>query len=91
MHSGPITLRPIGAQTVQVFASLGGQGMSINGDGGTITLYRNHVPQQGPTYMWHPAHWWGIEYRTDEVGRSWSRVLPRQVQDDYGYLVEVPQ
>ena len=35
--------------------------------------------------------WYGSETRTDEQGRTWSRSIDFMVQDDFGFLVEVPK
>jgi len=85
-----ITLRPFVEPTQRVAYVSGGISLQIASAGARCTLYRDHAPKAGRS-SWHPAHWWGTEDREDQHGHEWTRVLPRQVQDDYGYLVEVPQ
>jgi hypothetical protein len=86
-----LTLRAFVAPTgVSVSHVCGGIRLQIASDGAQQTLYRDHVPT-GHTWNWHPAHWWGNDQRRDQHGNEWHRVLPRQVMDDFGFLVEVPQ
>lgn len=50
-----------------------------------VTLYR-HTGLFLPERL---GRWHGYEYRTDKLGREWSRSF-FAVTDDFGWLVEVP-
>lgn len=77
-------------ETVQAecYGVNGKQALEIDdGEGYECRMYRDHTPNGSDD--WHPAHWWGTEYRQADDGTKWQRSLPPHVTDDFGQLVPV--